>query len=78
MKANMHEAKSTLSQLAERAVKGERVIIAKAGEPYVELIRCRDEPRPAFGWLKGQIVMHSDFDSNATNAAVAELFEGKV
>lgn len=73
----MHEAKSTLSQLAEKAVKGERVIIAKAGEPYVELIRCREDPRPPFGWLKEQIVVHADFDSVETNTALADLFEGK-
>jgi len=77
MKANMHEAKSKLSQLAERAVRGERVIIAKAGEPYVELIRCREESRPAFGWLKDEISMSADFDSEDTNTAVADLFEGK-
>ena len=40
MKANMHEAKSRLSQLAEAAAKGERVVIAKSGKPYVELVPC--------------------------------------
>lgn len=77
MKANMHEAKSKLSQLAEHAVRGERVVIAKAGEPYVELIRCRTDPRPAFGWLKNEITVSPDFDSVSTNEAVADLFEGK-
>ena len=77
MKANMHEAKSKLSQLAEQAANGERVVIAKAGEPYVELIRCREDPRPAFGWLKDEITVSPDFDSISTNDAVADLFEGK-
>ena len=31
IQANMHEAKSNLSQLADRAAEGETVIIAKAG-----------------------------------------------
>lgn len=77
MKANMHEAKSKLSQLAELAAKGERVVIAKAGEPYVELVPCRAEPRPAFGWLKEQITISPDFDSDETNDSVADLFEGR-
>lgn len=78
MKANMHEAKSKLSQLAECAVNGERVVIAKSGEPYVELIRCRSEIRPPFGWLKDEVAMSSDFDSKDTNMEVTDLFEGKV
>lgn len=36
--ANMHEAKSKLSQLAEIAHSGEVVVIAKAGKPYVDLV----------------------------------------
>lgn len=36
--ANMHEAKSKLSQLAELAHSGETVVIAKAGKPYVDLV----------------------------------------
>jgi antitoxin (DNA-binding transcriptional repressor) of toxin-antitoxin stability system len=36
--ANMHEAKTNLSQLAELAHSGERVVIAKSGKPYVDLV----------------------------------------
>lgn len=36
--ANMHEAKSKLSQLADIAHTGEVVVIAKAGKPYVDLV----------------------------------------
>jgi len=55
MKANMHEAKSRLSKLAEAAAKGERVVIAKSGKPYVELVPCRAEERLPFGWLKDNV-----------------------
>ena len=41
IQANMHEAKSNLSQLADRAAEGETVIIAKAGKPYVQLVAIR-------------------------------------
>ena len=34
----MHEAKSNLSRLANMVQSGEKVIIAKSGRPYVELI----------------------------------------
>ena len=36
--ANMHEAKSKLSQLADIAHSGGMVVIAKSGKPYVDLV----------------------------------------
>jgi prevent-host-death family protein len=34
---NMHEAKTRLSQLVEKAARGESFIIAKAGKPIARL-----------------------------------------
>ena len=36
---NMHQAKSSLSRLVERALAGEDVVIARNGEPLVRLVR---------------------------------------
>ena len=77
MKANMHEAKSRLSQLAEAAAKGERVVIAKSGKPYVELVPCRAKERLPFGWLKDNVEIGPDFDSANVNADIADMFENK-
>ncbi len=77
MKANMHEAKTKLSQLAEAAANGEKVVIAKSGKPYVELVPYRSETRAFFGWLKAEVQISPDFDSAETNEDVADLFEGK-
>jgi antitoxin (DNA-binding transcriptional repressor) of toxin-antitoxin stability system len=41
-KANMHEAKTKLSQLASLAHSGEVVVIAKSGKPYVDLVPHRE------------------------------------
>lgn len=38
---NMHQAKSTLSQLVEAALAGEDVVIARNGEPAVRLVPIR-------------------------------------
>ncbi|HEV8680840.1 MAG TPA: type II toxin-antitoxin system prevent-host-death family antitoxin [Stellaceae bacterium] len=35
---NMHEAKTHLSRLVDRAAKGESFIIAKAGKPLVKVV----------------------------------------
>jgi prevent-host-death family protein len=35
---NLYEAKTRLSELVERAARGEEVVIAKAGEPRARLV----------------------------------------
>jgi prevent-host-death family protein len=46
---NMHEAKTNLSKLAEAASKGEEVIIAKAGKPYVRLMPVEAKRKRVLG-----------------------------
>lgn len=71
---NMHEAKSQLSKLGEMAWKGEKIVIAKAGKPYLDLIPHQSEGRERTpGRLKGQIEMAPDFD--ATPEDVIDSFE---
>jgi prevent-host-death family protein len=58
---NMHEAKSTLSQLVKRAEAGEDVIIARNGKPVVRLTRIQALKRKLpWGALHG--TMAEDFD----------------
>ena len=73
---NMHEAKSRLSELGELVWRGERVIIAKAGKPYLDLLPHKEtlEPRKP-GRLKGQIKLASDFDE--TPEEIVKAFEGR-
>ncbi len=64
MQVNMHEAKTHLSKLGEKAWQGERVIIAKAGNPFLDLLphRCeRKERKP--GRLKEEIEFVTSFSS---------------
>ncbi|MGY2341548.1 type II toxin-antitoxin system Phd/YefM family antitoxin [Pseudomonas sp. SDO5532_S415] len=63
IQVNMHEAKSQLSRLAERAGHCNKVVITKAGKPYVDLLPHVDVPRARKpGRLKGNIRMSADFD----------------
>jgi prevent-host-death family protein len=45
---NLYEAKTGLSQLVERAAKGEEVIIAKAGKPMVKMVPVAEEAKPQY------------------------------
>ena len=43
MQVNIHEAKTQLSRLISRAVQGEEVIISKAGNPIVKVVRIESK-----------------------------------
>lgn len=60
---NIHEAKTHLSRLIERAANGEPFIIAKAGKPMVRVTGIDAPSEPArLGFLAGEIAVPKDFD----------------
>lgn len=60
---NVHEAKTHLSRLLERAHAGEEIILAKAGKPYARLVPLAAEPpRRQPGRLKGVVIPDGLFD----------------
>ncbi len=60
---NMHQAKTTLSRLVERALAGEDVIIGRNGKPLVRLVPVPKKAEPRVpGRLKGQIWISPDFE----------------
>ena len=70
---NMHEAKSNLSRLANMVHSGEKVIIAKSGRPYVELIPySKPKKQRTFGLLKDKIKFPDDFGE--LDDEISELF----
>jgi prevent-host-death family protein len=73
---NMHEAKTTLSRLVERARAGEEIIIGKAGEPLVKLVpvKRRTKPRVPGKW-RGKVWIAEDFDELPSD--ILDAFEGK-
>ena len=71
---NMHQAKSSLSRLVERALAGEEVVIARNGELLVRLVPIRKERKPRIpGRLKGKVWIGPDFEF--TDEEITELFE---
>ena len=71
---NIHDAKTHLSRLVERAARGEPFIIAKAGRPLVKVVPL-DAPEPhqqrRLGFLKGRILVPDDFDEMGHEAITA-------
>jgi prevent-host-death family protein len=75
---NIHEAKTHLSRLIEKAAKGEAFIIAKAGKPMVKVVPIEDVEIPKkrrIGFMKGEIVAPEDFDTMMADE-IEEMFYG--
>jgi prevent-host-death family protein len=69
---NIHEAKTQLSKLVDRAVKGEAFVIAKAGKPLVKVTALEAPAAPQrLGFLVGEIAVPDDFDRMGEDAIEA-------
>ena len=73
---NMHDAKTQLSRLAERAAKGEEIVIARNGRPLARLVPMPERKPRRLGFAKGLITIHEDFD-DPLPPDLQEAFEGK-
>ncbi|MFA6036940.1 MAG: type II toxin-antitoxin system prevent-host-death family antitoxin [Legionellales bacterium] len=76
---NIHEAKTHLSQLVEKASHGEPFIIAKAGKPLVKVTALdapASEQMKRLGFMKGEILVPDDFD-HMGDKDIERLFNGE-
>ncbi len=64
-RVGMHEAKSQLSRLVERARNGEDVIVERSGRAVAKIVPYDEHPKGLMsleGAWKGQVVIQDDFD----------------
>jgi prevent-host-death family protein len=52
---NVHEAKTQLSRLLDRAHAGEEIVIAKNGTPYARLVPLEEQRPREPGLLRGKL-----------------------
>jgi prevent-host-death family protein len=73
----MHEAKTKLSQLVERAESGEDIIIARNGKPVVRLVPVASASslESVRGAWRGRVRLAEDFDELPDD--IAEAFGAK-
>ena len=75
---NLHEAKTHLSRLVERAAKGEPLVIAKAGVPMVKVEPFdapAEKPKSRVGILEGVYNVPDDFKAIGRDE-IEEMFHG--
>lgn len=76
-RVNIHQAKTHLSRLVERAARGEEIIIAKSGKPVARLVPYAVKGavrRP--GVMRGKIRIKKNFDAPLSKESL-DSFEGK-
>lgn len=74
---NIYEAKTRLSQLVDKAVAGEDVVVSRNGKPLVRITALgTPKRRIKFGVLKGKVKISPDFDAPLPRDVAAE-FEGR-
>ncbi len=49
---NLYDAKNSLSELVERAVNGEEIVIARRNVPAVKMVPVVEKPKREFGRYK--------------------------
>jgi len=77
--ANIHEAKTTLSKLIERALAGEEVVIAKAGKPLVKLTpvpKQQTSREAAFAAFQGKVILHEGWEEPVMDEQMLADFYG--
>lgn len=69
---NLYQAKTHLSDLVDRAAKGEEIVIAKAGTPMARLVPLAgiERARTPGGW-EGVVWIADDFDAPLPPALLA-------
>lgn len=63
IQANIHEAKTNLSSLIEKALSGKQVVISKRNIPLVELkpVQKEKKGKRILGQAKGKIILTDEF-----------------
>ena len=71
---NIHQAKTHLSRLIERAARGEEIVIARSGKPVAKLVPYVPTNKPRqFGTMRGRIWFADDFDDPLPSQLLASF-----
>jgi prevent-host-death family protein len=73
---NVHEAKTHLSRLLDRAAAGEEIVVARAGRPVARLVALAPAPpKRVAGRLRGRITFGDGWEE--TPDWMIDAFEGR-
>lgn len=75
MEVNVHQAKTSLSQLIQRVNSGETVVISRYGKPTAKLVPWSEPPKRRVGGQdRGRFKVPENFDEE--DQRIDQLFHG--
>lgn len=78
MQVGMHQAKTQLSQLVERALAGETVVLTRNGRPVAQIVPYTAPARRRLAQYAGRVWFADDWDSAETNARIRSDIESAI
>lgn len=77
MEVNIHQAKTHLTRLLQRAAKGEEIIITRAGVPAARLLSVEpNNGKRPLGFARDQVWVADDFDAPLPDDLLAAFYGG--
>lgn len=75
---SVYDARMALSQLIDRVLKGEEIVITRRGKPVVKLIPAAEEPprRRRLGLLKGKFEVPDSFFDPLPDDMIEAMMDG--
>ena len=77
MKVSVYEAKSKLSQMINKALEGEEVVITRHGEDTVRLVPTNSKKKSWVGSMEGKIIIHDNFDDPLDDDETVKYLTGE-
>ena len=69
---NIYDAKTRFSQLVDKVVSGEDVVVSRNGKPLVRITQLeKPKRRIKFGLLRGELTVPRDFDAPLPDETLA-------
>ncbi|OGV28404.1 MAG: hypothetical protein A3F18_08650 [Legionellales bacterium RIFCSPHIGHO2_12_FULL_37_14] len=76
MLVNIHEAKTHFSKFVSLALEGKKVIIARNGQPLLQLVPYNEPQRKRVGGqLKGVMIIQDDFDAPLPDSLLNQFYK---
>ena len=77
MKVSVYEAKSKLSQMINKALEGEEVVITRNGKATVKLVPTNGKKQSWIGSMEGKIIIHDSFDDPLDDDETVKYLTGE-
>ena len=70
----MYEAKTNFSKLIARVEQGQEILIGRRGQPVAKIVPIDLPKKRPFGMFRDEVHVKPDWNSDATNKEIEDMF----